>query len=457
MSRLAPVERDALVALGDLLDEIGYAALYDLSAGGALFPGDRSAARRLADALPGEARAVLRLCALDTPVPAGELPVDVGAVARRLLDAGLARQEPEGLRLDDLVVVPVLSGRLLTATPPGWRPPGARSGRGYIGEDSLRLARALPDAAGRAVLDVGTGCGIQGLLAARGAARRVLTDVEERSLALSRLNAVLNRCEDAEVRAGAGYAPVAGERFDLIVCLPPYLPALGAGDATVATGADGLGLLRALLEGAADHLVPGGALVCFAQLLCDDDGPLLARELPALVRGGVTISCAAADWSPLHPYARELGARLVAAGRLPAGLDAHRLVLEALRGLGATGVATATIRAVAPRPGAGARGARTWVGGGAPRHAGEVYAPAVGLRFGHDQSLRTAVTAEGTSHVLPGPTAALLAAFDGRCSLDEAATKAWGAHPDADARDLLDEALARAAELERAGLLTRAG
>lgn len=99
------------------------------------------------------------------------------------------------------------------------------------------------------VLDLGCGWGAIGLAAARAAPKGqvVLTDVNRRAVALSRQNLLRNEVRNAEVRAGAGFLPVAGERFDLIASNPPY----HAGRATI------LDLLSAVPE----HLTPDGRLL----------------------------------------------------------------------------------------------------------------------------------------------------------------------------------------------------
>lgn len=72
-------------------------------------------------------------------------------------------------------------------------------------------------------LDVGTGGGIQALLAARHAERVVATDVNERALAFAAFNAGVNGVENVELRHGSFFEPVRGERFGLVVCNPPYV------------------------------------------------------------------------------------------------------------------------------------------------------------------------------------------------------------------------------------------
>lgn len=444
---------EAMACLRALLDDCGYAQLYGALAGGGLFPVDRARAAAEARAMAGEDGTLLQLLACDEPVEPAVASNAVRDVVAALERAGLASSEHGVLRLDDLVVVPVLGGYLLTATPPGWRSASLRSGRAYLGEDSLRLARALPPAAGKAVLDLGAGCGIQGLLAARGAAEVVLSDVELRSVELGALNAHLNSMADhTEVVAGNCYEPVAGRRFDLVVTLAPYLPCLPeTADGVVAAGPDGLALLRRILAAAADHLRPGGQLVAIAQLLCDEGGPLLRHELDALVPAlDARLTCF--DAHPLQPYALELATKLAATTGLRT--DAlHARFVASLRSQGATGVCTAFLRVRVPRAVDESRVRERSIQVPARWHVDTVLAPAPGLRIGVDQSLLAAAIGDGPTTPLPGPVAALLGAFDGRRDLAAAVEMAWGTPPGADRRDLLDQAVERAGELERAGLV----
>jgi methylase of polypeptide subunit release factors len=72
-------------------------------------------------------------------------------------------------------------------------------------------------------LDVGTGCGVQALLAAKHAERVVATDINERALAFAEFSAMLNGVANIEFRAGSFFEPANGERFDLVVSNPPYV------------------------------------------------------------------------------------------------------------------------------------------------------------------------------------------------------------------------------------------
>ena len=64
---------------------------------------------------------------------------------------------------------------------------------------------------------------MQALLAAEHSGHVVATDINERALHFARFNAILNGVENVEFRHGSFFEPVAGERFGLVVCNPPYV------------------------------------------------------------------------------------------------------------------------------------------------------------------------------------------------------------------------------------------
>jgi len=103
-------------------------------------------------------------------------------------------------------------------------------------------------------LDLGTGCGVLALTLARHARRVVATDVNPRALRFGELSARRNAVGNVEWRRGDWYAPVRGERFDLIVCNPPYV----VSPDTTFVFRDGSGATAGVVRGAAAHLVPGG-------------------------------------------------------------------------------------------------------------------------------------------------------------------------------------------------------
>ena len=92
-----------------------------------------------------------------------------------------------------------------------------------VGGASLTLAGLMIPNQVESALDLGTGCGIQAMHAARHAARVVATDISERALELAALNAELNGISNIEFRLGSLFDPVAGERFDHIISNPPFV------------------------------------------------------------------------------------------------------------------------------------------------------------------------------------------------------------------------------------------
>ena len=83
-----------------------------------------------------------------------------------------------------------------------------------IQSPSVTLAKLAVRRRIRRALDLGTGCGIQALLAAKHAEHVVATDVNPRALSFAAFNARLNGVENIEFRLGNSFEPVAGERFD---------------------------------------------------------------------------------------------------------------------------------------------------------------------------------------------------------------------------------------------------
>ena len=127
---------------------------------------------------------------------------------------------------------------------------------------------------GMRILDLctGTGCILISLLRYSNDCTGVGVDISEEALSLARENAEMILGESGIFFQGDLYEAVAADdRFDIIVSNPPYIPnsvietlapevkdhephlALGGGD-------DGLDLIRRIIDGATDHLIPGGEI-----------------------------------------------------------------------------------------------------------------------------------------------------------------------------------------------------
>lgn len=107
------------------------------------------------------------------------------------------------------------------------------------------------------VLDLGCGSGALAAFAAAHAGRVVATDISERAVAFAEFNAELNGIEHMECRAGSLFEPVSGERFDLIVCNPPYV--ISPSDTFVYRDG-GTEICRQIVKEAPAHLTEGGQL-----------------------------------------------------------------------------------------------------------------------------------------------------------------------------------------------------
>ena len=124
------------------------------------------------------------------------------------------------------------------------------------------------------VLDVGTGSGCIAIALARywPGLEVDAVDVSDAALELAQANADRLGVSD-RVRAFRSdvFEHVGGRRYDLIVSNPPYVPAASMRrlpeeyrrepEIALAAGDDGLDIVRRLLDGAADHLEPGGFLL----------------------------------------------------------------------------------------------------------------------------------------------------------------------------------------------------
>jgi HemK-related putative methylase len=378
--------------LAAVLDELGYVELYGrlIEPSGPLAPFAASveAARRRIERAGGELASSLRLLALGEPVPHRSLPAALAEALDGLVATGClggfgsirgqhgtaprgARSEegPEGalrrraarphpahagpndedaaphdqhaaphdehagahdeIDLGGLVVVVLPSGIALAPAPYHY---GAGRPAVYLGSDSLMLAALLGDVRGRRVLDVGSGCGVVGLAAARaGAAHVTMVDLSVKAAALSACNAVLAGLDEhVRVVVGDMFEPVEDERFDLVVSLPPYLPDLpveGGGcevlGPSVGGGPDGLAMVQRLIDEAPRYLAPRGSLLLLMQALARGDRPLVVEALERVVAR----ERAASD----QGKAGQLGARVVVSGWHRAGAFVASLARDAAR------------------------------------------------------------------------------------------------------------------------------
>ena len=176
-------------------------------------------ARRLADQRSRPAT-LAKLFLLGEPVAVGDAasalePVETAA----LVQMGLAEVDENVVR--PLARVSSYEGVLVAYDLPTYpNPPDYVTGPSPSAQRVERLTIRRP---ARTALDLGTGSGVQALVAARHSERVVAVDVNARGLAFARFNAALNGITNIDFREGSWLEPVGGERFDLIVSNPPYV------------------------------------------------------------------------------------------------------------------------------------------------------------------------------------------------------------------------------------------
>lgn len=213
----------------------------------------------------------LRLLYLENPEPDVRVRRLFGAEGIRLLTAaGLLRAA--GGRLRARLRVDVHDGLFLLAdrrfAAPDRTALGLPDGDMVYppGTDSVMLAEAVPVRDGERVLDLCTGSGIQALQVARRANGVTAVDIGPRAVAMARTNIGLNGIAGITVRQGDLYAPVRGERFDLVIANPPFVPARSRGPAYHSGGPRGDRVLRRVVEGLDAHLRPGGRAIAISHL-----------------------------------------------------------------------------------------------------------------------------------------------------------------------------------------------
>jgi release factor glutamine methyltransferase len=114
---------------------------------------------------------------------------------------------------------------------------------------------------GDRVLDMGTGCGVNAILAASRAARVLAVDISPSAVAAARANAAANRV-DVEVRDSDVFSAVDGE-FDLIVFDPPFRWFAPRSRLEAATTDENYAALTRFFAEVDDHLAPGGRILLF--------------------------------------------------------------------------------------------------------------------------------------------------------------------------------------------------
>jgi methylase of polypeptide subunit release factors len=166
----------------------------------------------------------------------------------------------------------------------------------------------------QAALDLGTGCGVLALTMARHAERVVGTDVNPRALEFARRSAQRSGIANVEWRQGDWYAPVRGERFDLIACNPPYV----VSPENRLVYRDGSEATAVVVRGAAEHLVAGGLAELLVNWVHEPD------DWVAPLRGWIPAGCDALVVHHATMQPRQYAETWAGADRVGAWLEWYR-------------------------------------------------------------------------------------------------------------------------------------
>jgi len=145
-------------------------------------------------------------------------------------------------------------------------------------EDTFLLAENLVINENDVVLDVGTGCGILGILAAKKAKKVVATDINPYAISCARINVRQNGVlAKMDIRLGNLFEPVKkNEKFDVIIFNAPYLPTSESekrswiGKAW-AGGQSGRDIIEPFLSGVPKYLKEKGRIFLVQSSLSDID------------------------------------------------------------------------------------------------------------------------------------------------------------------------------------------
>ena len=192
----------------------------------------------------------------------------------------------------------------------------------------ISALRASGLARGGRVLDVCTGTGAVAVAAAAaGASSVTAVDLSHRAVTSAWLNSRLGRAAIV-VRRGDLFTPVVGQRFDLVVCNPPYVPAatprrprhrIGrCWDA----GCDGRALVDRVCLGVPDVLAPGGSILMAHTAIIG-----VGRTLDLFARQGLAAQVVATRRVPFGPVMRARTELLLAEGMIRPGARAEEVVV----------------------------------------------------------------------------------------------------------------------------------
>jgi methylase of polypeptide subunit release factors len=154
-------------------------------------------------------------------------------------------------------------------------------------------------------LDIGTGSGVLScVLAHRGIARIIATDNAPRALECAAANIRRLGLDDQITLLAADLFPKTDQPADLIICNPPWLPAIPTSPVEAAVYDPDSRMLRTFLAGAARHLSPDGEVWLILSDIAEHLALRSRHELLDWIHAGNLTVVDRMDTRPKHPKTR---------------------------------------------------------------------------------------------------------------------------------------------------------
>lgn len=216
--------------------------------------------------------ALVRLFILDLDVPIAELAPAItplttdDLVLLRLIErhGDVARPLVRIVPHDHLLITSDVRLRAGEAAPADHVP--------GVHRPSVTLAHLTVRRPVRSFLDLGTGCGVEAMLASPHAERVIATDVSARAVNFAAFNAQLNLTPNIEYRVGSWFEPIGDARFDTIVCNPPYVISPASEYIYRDSGLRGDSVSEQVVRSIPAHLAEGGFGTVQISWVADPDG-----------------------------------------------------------------------------------------------------------------------------------------------------------------------------------------
>ncbi|MBI4850160.1 MAG: methyltransferase [Nitrospirae bacterium] len=134
-----------------------------------------------------------------------------------------------------------------------------------IGSSTLTLSNLTIRKRSRQTLDLGAGCGIHAFMAAKHSERVIAVDLNPRAVQIASFNARLNGLSNVECLEGDLFAPVKGQKFDLVITNPPFVISPETRYIYRDGGLEADQLCRKIVREVPQYLNEGG----YCQILCN--------------------------------------------------------------------------------------------------------------------------------------------------------------------------------------------